>query len=199
VSGPIEARDVSVTDLVEAARAGFQVRQETKDGPIELTAVRSQPVLVVKPGSEDAEAVLRLLRLRPGRPYYDLDPGTWVDVPTAQLESINVRIGSLLRSIIYLSQGVRVPEEHVEQGLTTREFPPGSPGSTIADIFDVHFSKRRPDAELAVAHRGYWFYVRDGDLASRYTFFHMSELVRLGLAPGAAQAAPVLTLPVGGP
>jgi hypothetical protein len=37
------------------------------------------------------------------------------------------------------------------------------------------------------------------DTASRFTFFHLAEFFRLALSPQAAQAAPVLTLPVGAP
>ena len=110
-----------------------------------------------------------------------------------------MRTGSLLRAIIYLSQGIAVPEEHIEQGLTLREWPPGSPGRAIDDIFKTSVSERRPNARLSARHRGYWFYIPDDDLTSRFTFFHLAELFRLGLATGETQAAPVLTLPVGGP
>lgn len=107
--------------------------------------------------------------------------------------------GLLLRALSYLSQRVHVPREHLEEGLTTREWPPGSPGLLMDDFFEVRFSKLKPNARLAVKHRGYWFYIPDSDPSSRYTFFHMSELLRLGVTPEDAQAAPVLTLPVGAP
>jgi hypothetical protein len=199
VSDPIEARNVSGTDLVEAAKAGFRFEAERSGGPLVLTALRSQPVLAIEQGAEDGDAVRSLLRLAPDRTFYDLDPGTRLGIPSPEQSAINVRTGSLLRAIIYLSQGIAVPEEHVEQGLTSREWPPGSPGRVIDDIFKTSVSKRRPNAQLSARHRGYWFYIPDDDLTSRFTFFHLAELFRLGLATGETQAAPVLTLPVGGP
>lgn len=199
VSEPIEARNVSGTDLVEAAKAGFRFEAERSGGPLVLTASRSQPVLAIEQGSEDGDAVRSLLRLAPDRTFYDLEPGTRLGIPSGEQSAISVRTGSLLRAIIYLSQGIAVPEEHIEQGLTSREWPPGSQGRVIDNIFKTSISRQRPSALLATRHRGYWFYIPDDDLTSRFTFFHLAELFRLGLASGEAQTAPVLTLPVGAP
>lgn len=196
ISDPVAARQVSGTDVVEAAKAGYQFRREP-NGELVLTAARPQTVLALTPGSEDVEEVERLLGLEPDRPYYPLDAGTRLGPPRERADSVTVRTGSLMRAITYLSQGVSVPEAHVERGLTTREWPPGAPGSSLAGLFQMRSSEDRPDARLAVKHRGYWFYIADDDQASRYTFFHLSELLRLGLAPEASQDAPVLTLPVG--
>jgi hypothetical protein len=189
VSSPIDASRVSGTDVVTAARAGFQFQQESRGGPFVLTAARPLPVIAFEASVEDTSDIVRLLRLKPGEPYYDMRPGVDVGGLDSEGGTISVRTGSLLRSLVYLSQGVDVPEKHVEQGLTTREFPPGSPGTAIDDIFNVRASKKRPDARLAVQHRGYWFYVADEDRDTRFTFYHVAELFRLGLAPGAAQAA----------
>ena len=198
VSSPIDASRVTGTDVVQAARAGYRFQQETRGGPFVLTADRPLPVMAFDPGVQDLGTIERLLRLKPGQSYYDMRPGVGVGSVDPEGETVSVRTGSLLRALIYLSQGVDVPEAHVQQGLTTAEFPPGSPGTAIDDIFNVRVSKRRPDASLAVQHRGYWFYLPENDLASRFTFYHIAELFRLGLAPGSAQDAPVLTLPVGG-
>jgi hypothetical protein len=198
VSSPIDASRVSGTDIVEAARAGYRFQQESRGGPFVLTSERPLPVVAFEPGIQDTESIVRLLRLRPGQPYYRMRPGVGVGVGDPERDTISIRTGSLLRALIYLSQGVDAPEEHVQQGLTTREWPPSSPGTAIDDIFNVRASKKKPDARLAVRHRGYWFYIPEQDLESRYTFYHIAELFRLGLAPGRAQEAPVLTLPVGG-
>jgi hypothetical protein len=198
VSSPIDASRISGTDVVEAARAGFQFEQESRGGPFVLTTQRPLPVMAFEPGVHDTEPLVDLLRLKPGEPYYDMRPGVGISGVDPEGRTVSLRTGSLLRALIYLSQGVDVPEEHVERGLTTKEFPPGSPGTAIDDIFNVRTSKSRPDSTLAVRHRGYWFFVPEEDLSSRFTFYHIAELFRLGLAPGAAQQAPVLTLPVGG-
>jgi hypothetical protein len=199
LSDPIPATRVSGADLVEAARSGLAFREDPQRGVFVLTASRSQPVVAFEEGSEDADAVLRLLGLVPGRPLYELESGTRLGGTRSGRETVVVRTGSLLRALIYLSQGIAVPDEHVQEGLTSSEWPPGSSGRSIEDIFHVRFAQREPDARLAVKHRGVWFYVPDDDLDSRYTFFHLAELFRLGMARGEGQAAPVLTLPVGGP
>lgn len=199
VSGPIPASRVSGRDVVEAAKSGYQFRRDPASGAFVLTATRTRPVLAFQREDEDARAVVGLLGLAPDRPLYPLKEGTRLGAPVDAAGKIVVRTGSLIRALIYLSQGVAVPDEHLEAGLTSREWPPGAPGVDLTDLFAVRFAGRRPDAQLAVKHRGYWFYVADDDLASRYTFFALAELFRLGLARGEGQAAPVLTLPVGGP
>jgi hypothetical protein len=198
VSSPIDPSRVSGTDIVAAAKAGYEFQQDVPNGPFVLTTTRPLPVMAFETSVREAETIARLLRLKPGEPYYSMKPGVGLGMVETEREKLSIRTGSLLRALTYLSQGIDVPEEHVEQGLVTREFPPGSPGTAINDIFDVRASKRKPDASLAVQHRGYWFYVAEEDLDSRFTFYHIAELFRLGLAPGSAQTAPVLTLPVGG-
>ena len=91
-----------------------------------------------------------------------------------------------------------MPDEHIKQGLTPLEWPLGNAGIDIGDLFQIRFSESKPQADLAVQHRGYWFYISDTDFASRHTFFTLSELLRLGLSQTSGQEAPVLTLPVGG-
>jgi len=198
VSDPIATARVSGTDLVEAAKSGFEFRSTKGGGAYVLTTQQAQPVLAFDEDSPHSEHVRRLLRLTPGKPYYSLVSGTRVDDEPGELDVLSVRTGSLLRAIIYLSQGVQVPPEDVEKGHTTATWPPGTQGLTIQDIFDVRVAKREPDAQLTVYHRGHWFYIDDADIATRYTFFHIAELSRLGLARAEGQGAPVLTLPVGG-
>jgi hypothetical protein len=201
VSAPIGAASVSGTDLVEAAKAGLEFRRGPTDGALVLTAARLQPVLAIRSGDAEGVAVLDLLGLSPGREYYELNHGTELrSLPSAERSSVTVRTGSLLRAVMYLSQGVQVPEGHVEKGTTSSEWPPGaSQEQVLNDLFTVRSSKRKPKAQLAISHRGHWFYIDDADQVSRYTFFHMSEAFRLGLTPVASQDSPVLTLPVGGP
>jgi hypothetical protein len=199
ISDPIDAVQVSGRDLVEAARSGFRFRRKSPSGTFELTATRSKPIVAIKSQREDAKAVVRLLGLKTGgRMVYDLHEGTAIDLPDTERDSIVVRTRSLLGAIFYLTQGVQVPDEHIKQGLTPLEWPPGNAGIDIGDLFQIRFSESKPQADLAVQHRGYWFYISDTDFASRYTFFTLSELVRLGLSQTSGQEAPVLTLPVGG-
>jgi hypothetical protein len=185
---------------VEAARSGFHFRRESPGGPFVLTTIRPRPVMLLESGNAEADTVRRLLGLKTnGRGMYTLRAGTRAGLPEAEQDSITIRTRSLLGATVYLSQGVEVPEEHIALDLATREWPPGNTAIDIGDLFRLHHSTTRPDARLAAQHRGYWFYLSDTDFASRYAFFTLAELVGLGLSQTPAQAAPVLTLPVGGP
>jgi len=200
ISDSIDAAQVSGKDLVEAARSGFEFRRQSPGGDFVLTASRPKPTLVINSQRKEAAAIVRLLGLKTdGRMVYELGEGTAINLVKPERDTILVRTRSLLGAIIYLTQGVNIPEAHFKQGLTPREWPPGNVGIDISDLFQVRFSGTNPNTDLAVQHRGYWFYIPDTDFASRYTFFTLSQLVRLGLSQTSAQEAPVLTLSVGGP
>jgi len=104
--------------------------------------------------------------------------------------------------MFYLSQAVDVPPRHRERNLVTNTVDvAGQPfdwSRVLGDVFKVHSRKTHPDgAYIAVKHRGYWFYIRDDDLASKSTFALLGQLFTLQ-AGGAAGITPVLTLLVGG-
>jgi hypothetical protein len=67
-------------------------------------------------------------------------------------------------------------------------------------LFEVHVCKgcKAPAcAYLAVKYRGYWYYIDDGDQASKSTLALILQLSRLDFAHRRSGAAPFLTLPVG--
>jgi hypothetical protein len=64
-----------------------------------------------------------------------------------------------------LRAAVQVPEEHSNAGLAI-DFPPMGP---IGEKLRIHSSKDRPtQATVSVKHRGYWFYIDDSDLRTKY-------------------------------
>jgi hypothetical protein len=94
-----------------------------------------------------------------------------------------------------LAAAVEIPEEHREAGIV-EEYPPLGPvGSRIA----VRSSRNRPkNASIAVAYRGYWFFIDESDLGSKKMFRLLRVLWNGSIAgaSGGRQAAPVLTVPV---
>jgi hypothetical protein len=67
-------------------------------------------------------------------------------------------------------------------------------------LFEVHVCsghKPPPNAFVAVRYRGSWFYIDDGDAASKATFALMLQIGRLDFARERLGARPVLTLPAG--
>lgn len=53
-----------------------------------------------------------------------------------------------------------------------------------------------PSPGISVPYRGYWFYIEDGNLASKRIMGLLNSLVQLEISAGGAQNVPVLTLPI---
>ena len=94
---------------------------------------------------------------------------------------------------------IDVPREHVVNGIVeaSTEVPAvlTSPGAALR----IHSSRNAPErANVAVQHRGWWYYVDDADRISKRTFsdIQMLFLTRLFEAAHGTQAAPLLTIPV---
>jgi hypothetical protein len=102
-----------------------------------------------------------------------------------------------MNMITFMSLGVEVPESHIEKGLTSPAWPPGSEGNQIGDLLRVRSSSNQPAANFATKYRGRWFYIAADDLASKFTFLHMAEIFRFELTEMEEDRSPVLTLNVG--
>ncbi len=117
--------------------------------------------------------------------------------------TLNVRVRSMMSVLFYLSQNIKVPDEHKEAGLVTvtrstdgDEFNwDDTPGGKH---FTIYSSKERPvNAYIAVPHRGYWFYIMNNDLETKSSFLLIQQLFNLQAGQSKTQG-PTLTLPVGG-
>jgi hypothetical protein len=67
-------------------------------------------------------------------------------------------------------------------------------------LFDVRVCKgHKPPASayIAVKYRGWWYYIDDGDLATKKTFSEILYLSRLDFGSRRVVGGPILTLPVG--
>ena len=93
---------------------------------------------------------------------------------------------------------IEVPSEHIDAGLV--EASANFPGALgVRPILKIHSSRNAPDrANVAVQHRGWWFYVDDTDLTSKRMFqrIQMLFLTRLSEATRGTQTTPLLTIPV---
>jgi hypothetical protein len=70
------------------------------------------------------------------------------------------------------------PAEHVQEGRTLEAFR--DEGSTLEPLIRVHYSKERPaGAYAAIYNRDYWFYIDDGDMASKRTFGFLQIVLSL--------------------
>ena len=110
-----------------------------------------------------------------------------------------VQTRSVAEIIHNVAASIEVPGEHVKEGLVeTRSVPPEASG-TLGPIMRIHSSRSTPrQANVAVQHRGWWYYVDDTDWASKRAFLQIQMLffTRLSEATRGAQGTPLLTIPV---
>ena len=150
------------------------------------------------PLAADVAAIRRYLDLKPGRDDFTLTAFPFERQPT----EVGLRCRSLLGVLYFLSAAVEPPAPDVEAGLVmvTRD-DDGQPfdwKKVTRKVLAIHSQKARPErAYVAVAYRGWWFYVADDDQSSKATFSLVNILFSLQSATGKGKS-PLLTLPVGG-
>jgi hypothetical protein len=148
----------------------------------------------------EVEEFLRLLDLR-GNPAQESTIRIQValGVRDGNFEGLAVQTRSVAEILHSVAASIEVPGEHVKEGLVqTRSVPPEASGN-LGPILRIHSSRSTPkQANIAVQHRGWWYYVDDTDLASKRAFLQIQMLfmTRLSEATRGAQAAPLLTIPV---
>jgi hypothetical protein len=148
----------------------------------------------------EVEEFLRLLDLR-GNPAQQ----STIRIPVAlgvrdgNFEGLAVQTRSVAEILHSVAASIEVPGEHVQGGFVqVRSVPPEASG-TLGPILRIHSSSSAPrQANVAVQHRGWWYYVDDTDLASKRAFLQIQMLfmTRLSEATRGAQATPLLTIPV---
>lgn len=112
---------------------------------------------------------------------------------------ISIQTRSVLAMMSFLSRGVEVPLEHLDEGrVIDYRLPKSEEASKTSVIpFRVLWSKQRPDKPFAaVQYQNYWFYIANNDIKSKRTLGLVIALFRLQ-APSTGGVAPILTLPTG--
>lgn len=209
-------------DMVMAAQQGYEFRLSSDNQAAELwkrSVTTSVPVIrfagTAETSPEVAE-ICQILELQPNLPSYrfridsagqlktphsrrlarhGLEPGT----PIALKDEVTMSTRSLKEMMFYLSHAVNAPAEHYRCGYVQSTFDDyGKPfnwNEMTSGLFHVHYSKKRPvDADVAVRHRGYWFYISNGDLDSKSTFNLLLELINLEIRAGGGAQIPLLTI-----
>jgi hypothetical protein len=211
-SGPLPAETITSAAAVEAAKNGMEYRPRGDGKSWVLVRRERQLALDIHPGAEtgpEMSELVTLLNLLPGRSRYNIivkhgggpDP---LRFPVPPSGDIQVQPRSTLQVLVYLANGVEVPDEHAKCGLVQPEVDseghPFDPREITRGLFEVHASKgHKPPscAYIAVKYRGWWYYIDDSDLTSKVTFGLMLYLSRLDFGSRHAVGGPVLTLPVG--
>lgn len=210
-SDSITTSGLSGDDLLNAAKSGYVYRHDG-DGRFRLLKRDKGLVLKVRPGFEESPEMLefeRIFRLRPGLRTYRVKSDLMenaLDLPKPLgdgEDTIYLHMRSILQILLFLSKGVCVPVEHVEDG--TAPSTPEAGGRPFdwtritGGNFFVRSSRHRPkDVEVAVRYRGYWFYIPRDDVKSRAMLAIIEILVTLEDSEGGGAGGPFLTIPVGG-
>ncbi len=113
-------------------------------------------------------------------------------------DEIILKLRSLLTLMGFLSHGVEVPVDHMQEELV--EFDKGVANIENNDFFiplHVYSSEDKPDnAFVAIEYRDYWFYLDHSDHASIQAFGLLTYLYMLQ-APQSPGNVPLLTIPAG--
>ena len=120
-------------------------------------------------------------------------------VQDGNFDGLAIQTRSVAEIMLNAAAAVEVPREHVEAHIVEASVDPlvvlMAPDPTLR----IHSSRNAPErANVAVKHRGWWYYVDDADLASKQTFLQLQMLflTRLSEAVRGTQATPLLTIPV---
>ena len=202
---------VAGAGIVAARKKGYFY--EVAGDDVTLVKKSRLLALLVAPeeqGAGDFQELARMFRLDLGRSVYvvksqendefdylaNATVGAPLGEPTDTL-TLNVRSG--YQVLAFLSKGVDVPAKHLRQGAACGfKAPDGRPFDArqlTRGLFQVCVQKHRPlRSEVAVYYRGHWFYIAEGDVASRSTLNFVKLAIDLQSQSGVA--GPVLTLPL---
>jgi hypothetical protein len=203
-------KQMKATDMLEAAKNGYEYRLDDTGKTWTLLKKSTHPVLLVDPKAmESAEMleVVKLFHLKSGLTKYDITEETISpfasSYPMAGLSNIDFETRSLLQALYFVSLGVDIPDDHEARGLVTVTHDVSGTKFDWHRVTDGLFHlkssaeiERPKNAHVAIQYKGYWFYIEDTDQITKSTFSLLMELARMELA-GKTDSAPMLTLPVG--
>jgi len=210
VGGPLPASSVKASDIIEAAKSGFEYQPDDNGKTWHLIRKSQQPVMRVDPAalnSREFQTLSQVFKLKPGLEKYDITQEALSPFPASYPRSgvgnLDLETRSMLQALYFVSHGVDVPAAHLAQGLARETFDESGKhfdwNQITTDLFTVRHQSggdRPATARVAIPYRGYWFYIDETDQQTKSTFSLLVELSRLELnsktGPG-----PVLTLPVG--
>lgn len=159
----------------------------------------------------EGQRLMNLLNIRPDvqKRIWLLEPARVVDgpdlttAPAGPRPTLKLRMRSLYSVISLYSYLVQVPPGDEGEGgcatdLSTFEASVAR-GETndFPKSLQIKWSSKRPaSAFLAVAYRGLWFYIEDGDRRTKMAFNTLYDLWQLSVKGPAAEATPVTTIQV---
>ena len=204
LSGPISAEKVNLNDILKANENDHKLEYRDDTKTYHLKKINRNLVIRFSRNAfkePELKRVFKRLKLAPDFQTYRIlnAPGSQIKAAELPQESSDLILStrSVLGTMAYLAQGVKIPPEHIEAGVVSK-FEYESISGIISDLFLVNVKKEKPhQAGLAVPYKDYWFYIDETDVSSKRTMGVLNSLIRLKIKSGRAQNIPVLTLPVG--
>ena len=130
----------------------------------------------------------------------------------AQLDQITVTYGllpksddevailtrSMLQMMITLSTAVEVPDQHLEKKMTYPiKYQPGEEEAKLGPLMRIQGGSERPEnAFVAVKHLNHWYWIDEGDFASKRTFTFLMLLFSM-MESEDSEGLPLVTIPAG--
>ena len=113
-------------------------------------------------------------------------------------DEVTIKLRSLLTLMGFLSHGVEVPAEHMQNKFVEKN--PAVTKIENNDFFvplNIHSSAEKPDnAFVAIEYQDYWFYIEHSDHNSKQAFGLLTYLYMLQ-APQSPSGVPLITIPAG--
>ena len=182
-----------VRELMREIQLSGAVRLYVKeDASKQQTSILGLRTKDFPPEIQTASAELRrLLHLSP--------EATEFKIVNAPLPSSDTEIAVLTRSILGLltnmAAQVEVPSEHLAQHRAFPGFETGRKLPGIVPMIRIYSSKKKPDnAFVNVYYRATWFWIDDGDLASKQAIALLMQLFTMA-DTGVRENLPVVTIP----
>jgi hypothetical protein len=142
-AAPAGGPPISAAQL-EAERGGLEYCEGPRRDSVQMVRRRRRLVLKLNPpalGAPEVQELTQLLDLAPGRLQYDLTVGGrepfGPGFPSGLRDTIALAPRSTLQTMLYLSQGVIVPPEHIARGLAPATIGPTRPDGPL------HLGQRR--------------------------------------------------------
>jgi hypothetical protein len=176
-------------DIQDSGAVRLYAKVDPQKEQIDIVSLRTDNI----PPDVQAEIVelRRLLHLNLNSTEFKL---VSAPLPSSDTE-LAIQTRSIEELLVTLSAQVEVPPEDVDRHRAFPGFASGREVPNVVPMIRVHSSKKKPDDSFVkILYRNTWFWIDDGDLASKRAFAQLMQLFTMAdTSPRADQ--PVLTIP----
>ena len=200
-SGPTPSMEPSYKEFKALANIFYVLKEKNMiNFGYQSDGSTKEMALMIKPKYRESEEINELLAS-----LNILTKRTIIPISTDysgidERSNIEISLRSLAGIQFFLSHGVLIPEDDLSNHrvkITKKKNGESFDWQDIlSDLFVVYSGKEKPaNASIKVQYRGYWFYIKDNDMESKYTLMLLNQISALQSGK-IEKAGPILTLPV---